>query len=80
MTPIANAIHPRMNATPPTGVIPDGRVPDAEHVRGEAGLEAVRAERAPPDRSRGEQCAEGEEQLQAGFLVFFLTRCGRFLP
>jgi hypothetical protein len=62
------------------GVVLHGGLPDAEHLRGKPGLEAVRAERAQPDRDRGEQCAESEEQLQAGFLVFFLTRCGRFLP
>jgi hypothetical protein len=40
----------------------------------------MRAERAQTDRHRGSQRAKDEEQLQAGFLVLFLARCGRFLP
>ena len=40
----------------------------------------MRAERPEPDCHGGENGAEGEKDLQAGFLVFFLTRCGRDLP
>jgi len=55
-------------------------MPHGEHVWRETGLEAMRAERAEPDRRGGSERAEDEENLQAGFLVFFLARCGRFLP
>jgi hypothetical protein len=56
------------------------RLPDREHVGGKPRLEAMRAERAEPHRQRGEQRTQEEEYLQAGFLVFFFSRCGRFLP
>ena len=61
-------------------VVLHGRVPDAEQVRRKPRLEAVRTECAEPDCHRGCKRAEDEKQLQAGFLVFFLARCGRFLP
>jgi len=38
---------------------------------------------APNPRRDGErctECAQDEEELQAGFFVFFAVRCGRFLP
>jgi len=62
------------------GVVLDCRLPHGEHVRRKPRLEAVRAERAQANRHGGSKRAEDEEQLQAGFLVFFLPRCGRFLP
>jgi hypothetical protein len=40
----------------------------------------MRAEGAEADRQRGEQRAEDEEDLQAGFFVFLFGRPGRFLP
>lgn len=38
------------------------------------------AESTEADRQCGEQRAEGEKDLQAGFLVFLFGRPGRFLP
>jgi hypothetical protein len=38
------------------------------------------AERAEADRRGGSERAQDEKNLQAGFLVLFLARCGRFLP
>ena len=61
-------------------VVLDRGVPHAEQLRGEPRLERVGAERSQADRSRGGERAECQEDLQAGFLVFFLERCGRFLP
>jgi hypothetical protein len=40
----------------------------------------MRAEGAEADRQRGEQRAQGEEDLQAGFFAFLFGRPGRFLP
>jgi hypothetical protein len=80
MTPIASAIHPRLNAKPPHWGDHAQPFRRAEGERVKAAGEPVGAERAQPHRNRGEQRAEGEKELQAGFLVFFLTRCGRFLP
>jgi hypothetical protein len=40
----------------------------------------MRAEGAEADRDGGKQRAQGEESLQAGFLVFLFGRPGRFLP
>jgi hypothetical protein len=56
------------------------RLPYPEQVRGKPRLERVGAERAQRDRSRGGERAECQENLQAGFLVLFFARCGRFLP
>ena len=61
-------------------VVLDCGVPHAEQLRGKARLERVGAERAQADRGRGGERAECQEDLQAGFLVFFFARCGRFLP
>ena len=61
-------------------VVLDGGVPHAEQLRGEARLERVGAERAQANRCRGGERAECQEDLQAGFLVLFFARCGRFLP
>jgi hypothetical protein len=55
-------------------------LPHAEQLGGEPRLERVGAERAQADRGRGGERAECQEDLQAGFLVFFFARCGRFLP
>ena len=63
-----------------TRVVLDRGLPHAKHLRGEARLERVGAERAQADRGRGSERAECQEDLQAGFLVFFFARCGRFLP
>jgi len=62
------------------GVILDRRVSHGEHVSRETRLQAVRAERAERDGERREQRTGGEKELQAGFLVFFAGRPGRFLP
>jgi hypothetical protein len=62
------------------GMVLHRRVPDAEHVRRQPGFEAVRAECAQCHRRSGEECTESEERLQAGFLVVFFARWGRFLP
>jgi hypothetical protein len=61
-------------------VVLNGGLPHAEELRGEARPERVGAERAQADRGRGGERAECQEDLQAGFLVFFFWRCGRFLP
>jgi len=62
------------------GVILGRGLPHAEQLRGKPRLERVSAERAQRDRSRGGERAECQENLQAGFLVLFFARCGRFLP
>jgi hypothetical protein len=62
------------------GVVLHGRLPHREHVRRKPRLETMGAERAEADRRRGSERAEDEKNLQAGFLVLFLARCGRFLP
>ena len=61
-------------------VVLDCGLPHAEQLRGEACPERVGAERAQADRGCGGERAECQEDLQAGFLVFFFARCGRFLP
>jgi hypothetical protein len=58
----------------------DRGIPYREHFRGKPCSERVSAERAQRDRSRGGERAECQENLQAGFLVLFFVRCGRFLP
>jgi hypothetical protein len=61
-------------------VVLHGCLPYGEHVRGKPRFEAMGAECAEPHRRGGSERAEDEEKLQAGFLAFFLARCGRFLP
>ena len=61
-------------------VVLNGGLPHAKQLRGQTRLERVGAERAQRDRSRGGERAECQENLQAGFLVLFFARCGRFLP
>jgi hypothetical protein len=61
-------------------VILDRRLPDGQRLRSQPRLQAMRAEGAQSHRERGEQGAEGEEDLQAGFFVFLFGRPGRFLP
>jgi hypothetical protein len=61
-------------------VVLDGGMPYREHFRGKARSQRVSAERAQADRDRGGERAECQENLQAGFLVLFFARCGRFLP
>ena len=62
------------------GVVLDCGLPDGKRIGREPDFERVSAERAQADRDRGGERAECQENLQAGFLVFFLARCGRFLP
>jgi len=62
------------------GMVLDRGMPYREHFRGKPRLERVSAERAQCDRSCGGERAECQENLQAGFLVLFFARCGRFLP
>ena len=62
------------------GVVLDGGLPYREHFRGKPRSQRVSTERAQRDRSRGGERAECQESLQAGFLVVFFRRCGRFLP
>lgn len=61
-------------------VVLDCGLPYGEQLRGQPRLERVSAERAQADRGRGGERAECQEDLQAGFLVLFFVRCGRFLP
>jgi len=61
-------------------VVLNRRLPNGEHVRGKPRAQRVGAERAQADRGRGGERAECQKDLQAGFLVFFFARCGRFLP
>jgi hypothetical protein len=62
------------------GVVLHCRLPQREQVRRKSRPETMGAERAEPDRRGGSERAEDEKNLQAGFLVLFLARCGRFLP
>ena len=61
-------------------VVLDRGLPYGSELRGQPRFERVSAERAQADRERGGERAECQENLQAGFLVFFFRRCGRFLP
>ena len=61
-------------------VVLDRGLPHRKQLRGQPRLERVSAERAQRDRSRGGERAECQKNLQAGFLVLFFARCGRFLP
>ena len=58
----------------------DSRLPDPEHLRGNPSSQAVGAEGAQADRDGRSQGAQDEKRLQAGFLLVFFSRCGRFLP
>jgi len=62
------------------GVVLDRGLPDGKHIGRQPGSERVSAKRAQADRDRGGERTQCQEDLQAGFLVFFLARCGRFLP
>jgi hypothetical protein len=61
-------------------VVLDRGLPQRKHLRRKSGLERMSAKRAQADRDRGGERTECQEDLQAGFLVLFLVRCGRFLP
>jgi len=61
-------------------VVLDRGLPHGKHLRRKSRPERMSAKRAQADRDRGGERAECQEDLQAGFLVFFLARCGRFLP
>jgi hypothetical protein len=75
----AREAHPNEGKRMP-GVVLDCGLPHTELFRSQPRLEGVSAERAQRDRSRGGERAECQENLQAGFLVLFFARCGRFLP
>jgi hypothetical protein len=55
-------------------------LPDGKHLRRKARPQRMSAKRAQADRDGGGERTECQKNLQAGFLVFFLARCGRFLP
>jgi hypothetical protein len=57
------------------------RIPDREQLRAEARFQGMRAERPQRNAGRGEQRAQGDDELGAQDAFFdFFTRCGRFLP
>jgi hypothetical protein len=55
-------------------VVLDRGLPHGKHLRRKSGLERMSAKRAQADRDRGGERTECQEDLQAGFLVFFLAR------
>jgi hypothetical protein len=61
-------------------VVLHARVPDSEQVSGQARLQRMRAESAQRDARRGEQRAQGDEELRAQDAFFFFARWGRDLP